>query len=151
MMKMVRLIALMFAFLLCAVHASKKSKMTQAGKEWLHASTIHPLYIACIVSELNTCIEKTKDLNTACDFVKCFHERYHCNEDSATAWAYELCLQFPTEVVIQFTPQVKIDRATSWTIRCSAYHSGTRYDDRCSELYARVPSSDISSTEIHQL
>ena len=61
-----------------------------------------------IAIELSDCYEKTKDLNTGCDFIKCFHERYHCNDESVTAWAYELCLQFPQEVIFQFTPEVKI-------------------------------------------
>ena len=51
--------------------------------------------------------EKSKDLNTGCDFIKCFHERYHCNDESVTAWAYELCQQFPKEIILQFTPEVK--------------------------------------------
>ena len=41
MMKMVRLLALMFGFLVCAVHASKKSKMTQAGKEESFGRPLH--------------------------------------------------------------------------------------------------------------
>ncbi len=61
-----------------------------------------------IAIEINDCHEKSKDLNTGCDFIKCFHERYHCNDESVTAWAYELCRQFPQEVILQFTPEVKI-------------------------------------------
>ncbi|CAF3499866.1 unnamed protein product [Rotaria sp. Silwood1] len=41
---------------------------------------------------------------TGCDFIKCFHERYHCNDESVTAWAHELCQQFPKEIILKFTP-----------------------------------------------
>ncbi|CAF0732518.1 unnamed protein product [Rotaria sordida] len=66
------------------VNGSKRSKMTS--------------------KEINDCFEKSKDLNTGCDFIKCFHERYHCNDESVTAWALELCQQFPKEIILQFTP-----------------------------------------------
>ncbi len=57
--------------------------------------------------EIKECYEKSKDMNTGCDFIKCFHERYHCDDESVTAWAHELCQQFPKEVILQFTPEVK--------------------------------------------
>lgn len=59
------------------------------------------------ILEVKECYEKSKDLSTGCEFIKCFHERYQCNDESVTAWAYELCQQFPKEVIFQFTPEVK--------------------------------------------
>lgn len=82
---MFRLFCLIVCSIVVVVNASKRTRISQA--------------------EINACIEKSKDLNTGCDFVKCFHDRYGCNEESVTAWAHELCLQFPKEVVFQFTPQ----------------------------------------------
>ncbi len=63
--------------------------------------------ILLICIEIKECSEKAKNLNTGCDFVKCFHDRYHCNDESVTAWAYELCQQFPKEIILQFTSDVK--------------------------------------------
>ncbi|CAF0826107.1 unnamed protein product [Adineta steineri] len=56
-------------------------------------------------TEIKACYEKSKTLETGCDFIKCFHERYRCNDESVTAWAHELCQQFPKDIVLQFTPQ----------------------------------------------
>ncbi len=58
-------------------------------------------------AEIKDCYEKSKRLESGCDFIKCFHERYRCNDESVTAWAHELCQQFPEDVIMQFTPPVK--------------------------------------------
>ncbi|UJR35965.1 hypothetical protein I4U23_028706 [Adineta vaga] len=55
--------------------------------------------------EIKECYEKSQSLETACDFHQCFHERYRCNDESVTAWALELCKQFPKSIVLQFTPE----------------------------------------------
>ncbi|CAF3307319.1 unnamed protein product [Rotaria socialis] len=83
MLKAVRFATLLVYFIIC-VNGSKKS--------WLSAK------------EINKCLEKSKELNTGCDFIKCFHERYKCNAESVTAWAHELCQSFPKEIILQFTP-----------------------------------------------
>lgn len=109
----------MFRFLLfvaCSilfVSAAKRNRMSQAGKIFELWESMDPGFLwwqYCL--EVNACIEKTNDLNTACEFVKCFHDRYRCNEESVTAWALELCHSFPKEVVFQFTPQVSPDMHT---------------------------------------
>jgi hypothetical protein len=102
MMKLFHAIVLLLG-LIIFVNGSKRSKMSPIGN-YSSNQTIE-LYFSFL--ELKECLEKSKDLNTGCDFIKCFHERYHCDDESVTAWAHELCQQFPKEVIFQFTPEVK--------------------------------------------
>ncbi|CAF2084210.1 unnamed protein product [Rotaria magnacalcarata] len=83
MLKAVRLATLLVYFIIC-VNGSKTSRLR--GKE------------------INECLQKSKDINKGCDFIKCFHERYKCNDESVTAWAHALCQSFPKEIILQFTP-----------------------------------------------
>ena len=102
--------------------------------------------------EQKACLDKAHNLNTACDFIKCFHERYQCNEESVTAWAHELCEQFPIDVVYQFTPQVGISRSLDLSLsRHATLSTGKRHDDQHPELHTRVSRSNLSATQNHQL
>ncbi|CAF0831149.1 unnamed protein product [Adineta ricciae] len=100
-------------------------------------------------AEIQSCYEKSKSLETACEFHQCFHERYQCNDESVTAWALELCRQFPKDVVLQFTPpgtKMMIDIANCTqnflarifqqrkTLNCNAFES--KYFSTLTKCYA---------------
>lgn len=106
MLKMFRLIVFTFCLVIC-VHGSKRSRMNAQGNDFflLKKRKVKSSYFFYL--EVNDCLEKSKNLTTSCEFIKCFHERYHCNDESVTAWAYELCQQFPMEIILQFTAVVR--------------------------------------------
>ncbi|CAF1061024.1 unnamed protein product [Adineta steineri] len=102
-------------------------------------------------TETKACSEKSKTLETGCDFIKCFHERYRCNDESVTAWAQELCQQFPKDIVLQFTPQgrqmmVNVQNCTQdflariynqrKSINCNAFES--KYFSTLAKCYSKA-------------
>jgi hypothetical protein len=101
MMKVFCLFVMIFC-LIIFVNGSKKSRMTPTGRYLF----IERRKLMFSFLEIKDCYDKSKNLDTGCDFIKCFHERYQCNDESVTAWAYELCQQFPKEIIFRFTPQV---------------------------------------------
>ena len=122
MMKQFQTIVLLLG-LIILVNGSKRTQMSPA--------------------EIKACYEKSKDLNTGCDFIKCFHDRYHCDDESVTAWAYELCQQFPRDVILQFTPEV----SSIFIIFCQfCIWIGNENDDQCTQLYTEFSCFHISTT-----
>lgn len=87
------------------IHGAKQNQMSAAGRFEFESSLKNSFDFTL---EINQCLDKSKDLNTGCEFIQCFHKRYHCSDESITAWAYNLCLQFPQEVVLEFTPDVRL-------------------------------------------